>query len=43
MENVYACSMCGYEHDNYDDSFASLPEDWVCPMCGAPKGLFEVK
>jgi glutamate synthase domain-containing protein 2 len=21
--------------------FADLPEDWVCPICGAPKSLFE--
>jgi len=30
----------------YDDAqegtaFAALPEDWQCPMCGAPKPVFE--
>jgi rubredoxin len=21
--------------------FDTLPEDWVCPVCGAPKDMFE--
>jgi len=21
--------------------FETLPDDWVCPMCGAPKSAFE--
>ena len=21
--------------------FEKLPEDWTCPVCGAPKGQFE--
>lgn len=21
--------------------FEELPEDWVCPVCGAPKDVFE--
>ncbi len=22
-------------------SFADIPEDWVCPLCGAGKDMFE--
>jgi Rubredoxin len=43
MELIYTCSMCGYEYDNSDGPFEALPDDWVCPLCGAPKGLFEAK
>jgi hypothetical protein len=24
------------------DTFADLPEDWVCPLCGVPKSDFEL-
>ena len=39
----YVCTVCGYV---YDDSvqavpFDQLPDDWKCPLCGAPKSLFE--
>jgi len=47
----YQCIPCGYIYDPADgDSeagiapgtpFAGLPEDWVCPMCGADKSQFE--
>ncbi len=47
----WRCTVCGYIYDpeNGDpDSgieagtpFESLPEDWTCPACGAPKELFE--
>ncbi len=46
----YVCSVCGYIYDpevgdpeNGVDSgtpFAELPDDWVCPDCGATKDLF---
>ncbi len=40
----YKCVACGYiydpsEHDNV--AFEDLPEDWVCPLCGVPKDMFE--
>ena len=48
----YVCIPCGYIYDPEvgDDtagiapgtSFADLPEDWVCPICGAGKSDFEV-
>ncbi len=47
----YVCSVCGYIYDEAegipDDGiapgtlFADLPEDWVCPLCGAGKDEFE--
>ncbi len=47
----YVCSVCGYVYDpaNGDPdngiepgtSFADLPNDWVCPVCGAAKDEFE--
>ena len=47
----YECLVCGwvYDEDTGDpDSgiaagtkFGDLPDDWVCPMCGASKEDFE--
>lgn len=47
----YQCSICGYIYDpSIGDpdlgipagtSFENLPDDWVCPVCGADKGQFE--
>ncbi len=38
----YKCSICGYVYDETKESipFADLPDDWRCPMCGAPKSAF---
>lgn len=46
----YICDVCGYIYDPEEGdpdngidpgtAFESLPEDWVCPMCGAPKEDF---
>jgi len=46
----YVCDVCGYIYDpevgdpdndiEAGTSFEALPEDWVCPMCGAPKDDF---
>ncbi len=48
--DTYICNICGYEYDpkNGDPDagvapgtpFADVPEDWVCPVCGAPKSEF---
>ena len=50
-EKKYFCSVCGYEYDPEQGDpdggiragtpFAKLPEDWVCPICGATKDMFE--
>ncbi|MBI4181090.1 MAG: flavin reductase [Chloroflexi bacterium] len=46
----YKCNVCGYIYDPvFGDSdggikpgtpFEELPDDWVCPMCGAAKSEF---
>lgn len=47
----YVCIVCGYEYDpeagdpdsgiNPGTPFEEIPEDWVCPVCGATKDQFE--
>jgi rubredoxin len=47
----YVCSVCGFVYDEAEgipeDGIAAgtkwedLPEDWVCPVCGAEKSEFE--
>ncbi len=39
----YKCSICGHVYDEAKEgvSFADLPDDWKCPLCGAPKAVFE--
>jgi rubredoxin len=47
----YRCETCGYEYDpavgdpdNGIESgtpFEDLPDDWVCPLCGVGKDMFE--
>jgi rubredoxin len=47
----YVCNLCGYIYDpaigDPDNgvaagtAFAALPEDWVCPDCGAGLEDFE--
>jgi rubredoxin len=47
----YECQTCGYVYDPEvgdpeggiapGTPFEEIPEDWVCPVCGAEKGQFE--
>jgi flavin reductase (DIM6/NTAB) family NADH-FMN oxidoreductase RutF/rubredoxin len=47
----YVCTVCGYVYDPKQGdpdndvkpgtAFEDLPEDWVCPVCGAEKDAFE--
>ncbi len=47
----YVCTVCGYVYDPEEgdpDSgiepgtpFEELPDDWICPVCGAAKDEFE--
>ena len=38
----YRCNTCGYIYDEDEEgvSFADLPDDWICPICGEPKSEF---
>lgn len=46
----YVCEVCGYIYDPAEGDedngiaagtdFDSLPDDWVCPLCGADKSEF---
>lgn len=47
----FECSVCGYIYDPAVGDpesgiapgtlFEDLPEEWVCPVCGADKSMFE--
>ena len=47
----YVCSICGYVYDpaiGDPDSgiaagtlFDDIPDNWVCPVCGVTKDMFE--
>jgi rubredoxin len=47
----YICPTCGYVYDPEDGdpdsgiapgtAFEDIPDDWVCPVCGAVKSDFE--
>ena len=39
----YVCNVCGYVYDPAENdgvAFADLPDDWLCPDCGADKSSF---
>ena len=38
----YVCGVCGYIYDDAEQNtpFVDLPDNWVCPLCGAPKSVF---
>ena len=38
----WVCGICGYVYDEAKEGvpFADLPENWVCPLCGAGKNAF---
>ena len=47
----WKCKICGYIYDPEkgdadgnvppNTPFSKIPDDWVCPACGAPKEMFE--
>jgi len=49
----YICTTCGYIYDpeagDLDTEiepgtpFENIPDDWVCPVCGATKDQFELE
>ena len=39
----YVRDLCGYVYDPEENdgiAFEDLPDDWVCPLCGAGKEVF---
>lgn len=50
--NRYQCVVCGYVYDpdkgdpgngiEENTTFEDLPDEWVCPECGADKEEFEI-
>ena len=36
----WVCTICSYEYDGSQGPFEALPDDWKCPLCGAPKSAF---
>ena len=39
----YECMACGYIYDETVEGvkFEDLPSDWVCPLCGVGKDMFQ--
>lgn len=47
----YVCSVCNYVYNPEEGdpdggiapgtAFEDIPDDWVCPVCGASKDMFE--
>ncbi len=38
------CSICGYVHDEASNGkWEDLPDNWKCPLCGAPQSAFRKK
>jgi len=43
---MYECKICGHIYDPETEggvAFEDLPEDWICPICGVAKDMFEMK
>lgn len=41
--DTYICRICGYVYNDPDTPFEDLPDDWVCPVCKAPKSNFKLQ
>lgn len=49
----YRCIPCGYVYDPTEGDpdggvapgtpFENIPEDWICPVCGVSKDMFEAE
>ena len=47
----YRCRVCGYRYEPWKGlplygypagtAFEDLPDDWQCPICSAPKSMYE--
>ena len=38
----YRCDVCGYEYPGSKDEFGQLHDEYVCPVCKAPKSRFSL-
>ncbi len=40
---MWRCTVCDYEYDEAVEGtpFEQLPDNWKCPVCNAPKDVFE--
>jgi len=38
----FKCEICGFIYDEETEgpAFDDLPDDWICPLCGAGKDSF---
>ena len=53
MAETWICVVCGWEYNTDEGdpdngvapgtAFEDIPDDWVCPVCGAGKSDFEKK
>ena len=51
VKQKYICIPCGYIYDPEEGdpdggiapgtAFEDIPDDWICPVCGVTKDLFE--
>lgn len=51
--NIWVCEICGFEYDEAKGlpgdgippgtRWEDIPEDWLCPECGATKSDFRMK
>ena len=41
----WVCGICGYIYEEEKEGipFADLPQEWVCPLCGADKSVFSLR
>ena len=39
---TWVCNVCGFRYEEKLEkmAFRQLPDDWKCPVCGAPKNAF---
>ncbi|MBQ9090046.1 MAG: rubredoxin [Alphaproteobacteria bacterium] len=43
MTKHWVCTMCGYIYED-DIPFESLPQNWICPICGEDgKTVFQLQ
>ena len=41
MAKQWVCTVCEWVYDESEGPFEDLPDDYVCPLCGVGKDMFE--